>query len=92
MFFYLIIKPPALLKSKKAQKVHPKSKYCDAHRGKLGVLAIFTESSEINPEKFLFCRKPFFAAVVHAVFLLIYSACLMKDINKNTVIQSGFFK
>ena len=28
--------------------------YCDGHCEKLGILVIFTESSDINPKKFLF--------------------------------------
>ena len=30
---------------------------CDAHRGKLGILAVFMESSEINPNKILLGSK-----------------------------------
>ena len=46
---------------------HPEAEnvqYCDAHRGKVNILAIFTESSEINQKKFLFCGKPTFGQQV----------------------------
>lgn len=34
-------------------------RYCDALRRKLGAATLFLESSEINPTKFLLCRRPF---------------------------------
>ena len=40
------------------------TRYYDAHSGMLGILALFTEISEINPTKIIFCRKPIFVNIL----------------------------